>query len=417
MARVITFGEIMMRLASPGHQRIVQARSFDVTYAGGEANVAVSLANYGHDAAFVTVLPENPLGDAAEAYLRCFGVDTSPVLRSESGRMGVYFLEAGASQRASQVIYDRAGSAVALAPPSTYNWEELFKGRDAFHTTGITPALSEGCAQATSQALQTAKAAGLFTSFDLNYRGKLWTREQAQKTVQPMLKHVDLVIGNEEDANDVLGIAADKTDAAAGHIDHGAYERVARQIQERYGCKWVAITLRESESASINRWSGCLLGEDQFHLSQRYTIHVVDRVGAGDAFSGGLISALLEKTKRADALEFAGKLSQTQHPRRFQPSQPARSQPPQRRRRLRPRRAVGPPLRRIGGRRFYASALRAFFKSLTLILSLAQEKIHCMPTQVWDMARSYLLSARPSAESESLAGWGIAAGVLGGRRG
>lgn len=314
MARVLTFGEIMMRLATPGFLRFVQATSLDVSYAGGEANVAVSLAAFGHDAAYVTALPaDNPLADAAVASLRYYGVDVMPIVRTKTGRLGVYFLETGASQRASKVIYDRAGSSVALAPASTYDWPALLAGRQAFHTTGITPALSRECAQATLDALKTARSLGVFTSFDLNYRAKLWSREAARQTVEPLLEHVDLVVGNEEDAKDVLGIVAQKTDVQGGRIEHSAYESVARQIRERYGCRQVAITLRESESASINHWSACLLDGENFHLSRRYTMQVVDRVGAGDSFCGALVSGLLDPLSPAESLEFAVAASCLKH--------------------------------------------------------------------------------------------------------
>lgn len=313
MARVVTFGEIMMRLATPAHQRFVQTHSFDITYAGGEANVAVSLAAFGHDAAYVTVLPHGPLAEAAIGSLRYYGVDTSMVLRSDVGRLGLYFLESGASQRPSQVIYDRANSSIALAPPSIYDWPQLLTGAQAFHTTGITPALGDGPAQATHEALRTAKQAGLLTSYDLNYRGKLWTREKARATVEPMLEHVDLVVGNEEDAKDVLGITAERTDVTSGRIEHGAYESVARQIAERYGTARVAITLRESESASVNHWSACLLDGGNFYLSRRYTINVIDRVGAGDSFCGGLLAALLDGLEPQAALEFAVAASCLKH--------------------------------------------------------------------------------------------------------
>ncbi len=313
MARTISFGEIMMRLAAPGQQRFLQANQLEITYAGGEANVAVSLAAFGHDAAFVSVLPQNPLADAAVASLRYYGVDTATVLRVKEGRLGLYFLEAGASQRASKVIYDRAGSSIALAPASLYDWPKLLSGRQWFHTTGITPALGDQAAQATADALRTAKQLGLTTSFDLNYRAKLWSRDKARQVVGPLLKNVDLVIGNEEDAKDVLGIVAEKTNVVSGHIDHAAYEGVARRIRDQYGPQRVAITLRESESASINHWSACLLDGDQFLLSRRYTIHVVDRVGAGDSFCGGLIAALLDGQSSQEALEFAVAASCLKH--------------------------------------------------------------------------------------------------------
>ncbi|QDU95937.1 sugar kinase [Lignipirellula cremea] len=313
MAVAVTFGEIMMRLATPGHQRFVQATEFEISYAGAEASVAVSLAAFGHQASLATVLPNNPLGDACLGWLRYYGVDPRHVRRSDTGRMGVYFLEAGAAQRPSKVVYDRAGSAITLAPAASYDWPAMFDGVDWFHTTGITPALGPACAEATASALKAAKTAGLQTSFDINYRGNLWSKEVAQKTVEPMLASVDLVIANEQDAADVLGIHAEKTDISKGQIDRQSYEGVARQIQERYGCAKVAITLRESESATINHWSACLLDADGFHLSQRYTIHVVDRVGAGDAFCGGMASALLDGMGSQEALEFAVAASCLKH--------------------------------------------------------------------------------------------------------
>jgi 2-dehydro-3-deoxygluconokinase len=313
MPRALTFGEIMLRLATPGHERIIQANSFEASYAGGEANVAVSLAAFGHEAAHVTALPKNALGNAATAWLRYYGVDTSTILRTDDGRLGVYFLETGAAQRASTVLYDRERSSIAVTPASAYDWRKLLAGRDAFHTTGITPALGNSCAQATREALTTAKKLGLLTSFDLNYRAKLWSRRKARATVGPLLKQVDLLIGNEEDAEDVLGIAAEKTDVRTGQVDRAAYEGVARCIRQEYGPRMVAITLRESESASVNHWSGCLLAGEEFHLSRRYTIQVVDRVGAGDAFCGGLIAGLLDKMPPQEALEFAVAASCLKH--------------------------------------------------------------------------------------------------------
>ncbi len=313
MPRTLCFGEIMMRLATPGHQRLLQASTLEITYAGGEANVAVSLAAFGHQAAFVTVLPDNELGRAAAAHLRYWGVDTSPVVFTRSGRLGLYFLETGASQRPSKVLYDRAGSSIALAPPESYPWSDLLRGCAAFHTTGITPALGSQCAKATSDALRAARDAGALTSFDLNYRSKLWSPEQARATIEPLLPLVDVLVANEEDAEQVLGIRAEKTDVGTGRIDHAAYEQVAREIHRRYGCTRVAITLRESESASINHWSGCLLADGRFYLSRRYTIHVVDRVGAGDAFCGGLLAAHLEGMPPQDALEFAVAASCLKH--------------------------------------------------------------------------------------------------------
>lgn len=309
----MTFGEIMMRLSPPDHQRFIQANAFDVTYAGGEANVAVSLAAFGHDAAYVSALPRNSLGDAALSSLQYYGVDTSAVLRSDQGRLGIYFLETGAAQRGSKVIYDRAGSTVALTEPGEYDWRSIFAGAHAFHTTGITPALSENCRQAADDALTAARDADLLTSFDLNYRAKLWSPSEARAAVEPLLERVDLIVGNEEDAMNVLGIAAEKTQIDAGHLDHAAYEQVARTIADRFSARFVAITLRESESATVNHWSACLLADGQFRLSRRYTMHVVDRVGAGDAFCGGLLGALLDDQPPDEALEFAVAASCLKH--------------------------------------------------------------------------------------------------------
>ncbi|MEZ6073730.1 MAG: sugar kinase [Pirellulales bacterium] len=244
--------------------------------------------------------------------MRYYGVDTSRVVRSNVGRLGVYFLETGA-QRASRVIYDRAGSTVAITPPDVYDWSQILNGYDHFHTTGITPALGDNCARATLDALRTAKQLGLTTSFDLNYRAKLWSTATARRTVEPMLEFVDTVIGNEEDAKNVLGIEAAGTDVQRGEVQHAAYEEVARKIAERHHVANVAITLRESESASVNHWSACLLSEGQFLLSERYTIQVVDRVGAGDSFCGGLLAARLDGMTPADALEFAVAASCLKH--------------------------------------------------------------------------------------------------------
>ncbi len=313
MAKVVAFGEIMMRLTPPGFERLIQANQLNVAYAGGEANVAVSLAAFGHDAHYVSAVPANPLGEAALGMLRYYGVNTDRCLKVDGGRLGIYFLETGASQRASTVLYDRANSAIAAIAPDAFDWADILAGRDALHTTGITPALSEACAAATLDALRTAKNMGLYTSFDLNYRRKLWSREKAKQTVEPLLEYVDLVIGNEEDAKDVLGISAEKTDIHSGQIAHAAYEQVARQIQARYNAQAVAITLRESESASVNHWSAALLADGQFHLSRRYSMHVVDRVGAGDSFCGGLLSALLEQQLPQQALEFAVAASCLKH--------------------------------------------------------------------------------------------------------
>jgi 2-dehydro-3-deoxygluconokinase len=247
------------------------------------------------------------------ATLRHYGVDVSHVVRCDEGRLGVYFLETGASQRPSRVVYDRGGSSIRLAAPSSYDWTAILSGRQAFHTTGITPALSPACAAATGEALAEARRQGLLTSFDLNYRAKLWSRDAARETIEPLLSHVDVLVANEEDAEAVLAIQAEKTDVQRGVLDRGAYEGVARRIRDNYGIARVAITLRESESASVNHWSACLLDGDQFLVSQRYTIHVIDRVGAGDSFTGALLAGLLEEMPARDALEFAVAASCLKH--------------------------------------------------------------------------------------------------------
>ena len=291
MSRIITFGEIMMRLNPPGYQRFVQADSFDVTYAGGEANVAVSLANYGNEAAFVTKVPAHEIGQSAVNALRKYGVDTSMMLRG-GARLGVYYCEKGASQRGSKVIYDRANSAIALARREEFDWEKIFEGADWFHFTGITPALGGELPEICEDACRVAKAKGLSISCDLNYRGKLWTREKAGEVMSRLMPYVDVCIANEEDAKDVFGIAAENTDIEGGKLDREGYISVARQLTERFGFRAVAITLRGSISASDNNWSGMLYLQGDTYFARNYLIHLVDRVGGGDSFGGGLIHAM-----------------------------------------------------------------------------------------------------------------------------
>ena len=291
MSRIITFGEIMMRLNPPGYLRFRQANSFDVTYAGGEANVAVSLANYGDDAAFVSKVPEHEIGQNAVNALRRYGVDTSMMLRG-GPRLGVYYCEKGASQRGSKVIYDRAGSSVAMAKREEFDWDRIFDGADWFHFTGITPALGGDMPAACLEACRAARAKGITVSCDLNYRGKLWTRERAGEVMAEIMPYVDVCIANEEDAKDVFGIAAANTDINAGKLDREGYLSVARQLTERFGFKAVAITLRGSISASENNWSGMLYAGGEAFFARSYLIHLVDRVGGGDSFGGGLIHAM-----------------------------------------------------------------------------------------------------------------------------
>ncbi|MDD3347658.1 sugar kinase [Oscillibacter sp.] len=312
MKRIITFGEIMMRLNPEGYLRFVQAEKFEATYAGGEANVAVSLANYGLDAAFVTKLPAHEIGQSAINELRRYGVDTSSIVRGGE-RLGIYFVEKGASQRASKVIYDRAASAISKATAVDFDWEKIFDGADWFHFTGITPALGGEMPAICLTACQAAKRLGLTVSCDLNYRKKLWTREEAGKVMGELMPYVDVCIANEEDAKDVFGIAAENTDLNTGKISQDGYISVARQLTERFGCQKVAITLRGSISASDNEWAGMLYSEGKASFSPKYLVHIVDRVGGGDSFGGGLIYALLSGYDDQKAINFAVAASCLKH--------------------------------------------------------------------------------------------------------
>ena len=312
MARIITFGEIMLRLNPEGYKRFVQATCFEASYAGGEANVAVSLANYGMDAAYVTKVPAHEIGQCAVNALRQYGVDTSLILRG-GDRLGAYFVEKGASQRASKVIYDRANSAVALSKKDEYDWDKIFDGADWFHWTGITPALGGDLPEICLEACKAAKKRGITISCDLNYRKKLWTRAQAGETMAKLLPYVDVCIANEEDAKDVFGIEAEHTDISAGKLDHNAYISVARQLTERFGCKAVAITLRSSISASDNDWAGMLYTNGEAFFSPSYHVHIVDRVGGGDSFGGGLIYAMLTNKAPQDVINFAVAASCLKH--------------------------------------------------------------------------------------------------------
>lgn len=310
--RVITFGEVMLRLAPEGYYRFLQADSFGATFGGGEANVAVSLANYGADAAFVTKLPEHEIGQMAVNSLRKYGVDTSKITRG-GDRVGIYFLEKGASQRPSKVIYDRAHSAIAEAQPSDFNWEEIFKGADWFHFTGITPALGDNVADICLEAVKSAKKQGVKISCDLNYRKKLWTREKAGEVMGRLMEYVDVCIANEEDAADVFGIKAANTDVTKGKVDHEGYKDVAKQLKERFGFSHVAITLRGSISASDNDWAAMLYDGNDYYFSRQYRIHIVDRVGGGDSFGGGLIYAMLSGFSAQQTIEFAVAASCLKH--------------------------------------------------------------------------------------------------------
>ena len=312
MKRVVTFGEAMLRLAPNSYDRFVQARTFNATYAGAEANVAVSLAQFGLQARFVTKFPKHEIGQAALNAIRAYGVDVSHIARG-GARLGVYYLEKGASQRASKVIYDRAGSAIAEASPADFDWDAIFEGADWFHFTGITPALSDGCAKLCDIAASTAKKKGLTVSCDLNFRKNLWSSEKAGEVLGGLMKHVDVCIANEEDASDVFGIAAADSDVTTGHISHDGYVDVAKQLVDRFGFKHVAITLRESLSASDNNWAAMLYDGQQAYFSRKYAIRIVDRVGGGDSFGGGLIYSMLSGKNPQEALEFAVAASALKH--------------------------------------------------------------------------------------------------------
>jgi 2-dehydro-3-deoxygluconokinase len=304
MKSVVTFGELMLKLSPLGYGRFVQSGQFNVEYSGAEANVAVSLSNYGIPAKFVTVLPKHELGDAAVNALRRFGVDTSSIVRSDK-RIGIYFAEKGASQRPSKVIYDRADTAIANAKPTDFDWDAIFKGVEWFHFTGITPALSDGLANICLVACRAAKAKGITISCDLNYRKKLWSRERAKEVMTELCQYVDVCIANEEDAADVFGITAENSEVDNGVIDSQSYASVARQLQQRFGFQKVAITLRESISASDNNWSAILYNGQQVYSSRKYAIHIVDRIGGGDSFGAGLIYGLTQYGEPQKALDFA----------------------------------------------------------------------------------------------------------------
>lgn len=310
--KVITFGEIMLRLAPHGYYRFTQANDFEATFGGGEANVAISLANYGIDASFVTKLPAHEIGQCAINDLRKYGVDTSDIVRGGE-RVGIYYLEKGASQRASTVIYDRAHSSISEATIEDFQWPSIFEGADWFHFTGITPALSDHVAAITLEACKAAKEEGLMISCDLNFRKKLWTSEKAGKVMSELMQYVDVCIANEEDAEKVFGIKADNTDITGGQLNHEGYIEVAKQLTSRFGCKAVAITLRESISASDNNWAAMLYTKEQAYFSKKYSMHIVDRVGGGDSFGGGLIYAMLMKKEPQAAIEFAVAASCLKH--------------------------------------------------------------------------------------------------------
>jgi len=311
-SKVITFGELMLRLAPQGYLRFVQADTFGATYGGGEANVAVSLANYGLDVAYVTKLPAHQIGQAAVNSLRKYGVDTTNIVRGGE-RVGIYFLEKGASQRSSLCIYDRTDSAIAKARPDDFDWDAIFDGADWFHFTGITPALGKNVADICELACKTAKAKGVTVSCDLNYRGKLWTKQEACETMTRLCQYVDVCIANEEDAKDVFGIEAAHTDITGGQLNHDGYKEVARQLTEYFAFSKVAITLRTSISANDNDWAAMLYSGGEYCFSKNYHLHIVDRVGGGDSFGAALIYSVLRGMADRDALEFAVAASALKH--------------------------------------------------------------------------------------------------------
>ncbi|MFI3288079.1 MAG: sugar kinase [Rikenellaceae bacterium] len=310
--KIVTMGEILLRLSTAGNRRFVQSDSFEVVYGGGEANVAVSLANYGHDAYFVSKLPKHEIGQSAVNSLRKFGVRTDYVARG-GDRVGIYFLETGASMRPSKVIYDRAGSSIAEAVAEDFDFDEIMRGASWFHWSGITPALSKSSAELTLKACEAAKRHGVTVSVDLNFRKKLWTKEEAQSVMRPLMQYVDVCIGNEEDAELCLGFKPD-ADVEGGHTDAEGYKGIFEQMAKEFGFKYVISTLRESFSASHNGWKAMIYNGEEFYTSKRYDIEpIVDRVGGGDSFSGGVIHGLLTKPNQGEALEFAVAASALKH--------------------------------------------------------------------------------------------------------
>ena len=312
MAKVVTFGELMLRLAPNGYYRFFQNDQMQATFGGGEANVAVSLANFGLDSLYCTKLPAHAIGQGAVNSLRYFGVDTSKIVRGGE-RVGIYYLEKGASQRGSVCIYDRAHSAIAEAKLEDFNWKDIFEGATWFHFTGITPALGGCLPEICLEACKQAKAMGIKISCDLNYRGKLWSREKAGEVMAKLCEYVDVCIANEEDAKDVFGIEAENTDIYGGKLNHEGYKSVAKQLATRFGFEKVAITLRSSISASDNDWAAMLYDGEDYHFSKSYRLHITDRVGGGDSFGAGLIYSLVSGYSSKEAIEFAVAASALKH--------------------------------------------------------------------------------------------------------
>ena len=312
--KILTFGEIMLRLKAPGVERFFQSPWMEATFGGGEANVAVSLANYGMDAAFLTVLPDNVLGDEVVKELRCFGVDTSKIIRG-NGRLGIYFLEGGANQLPSKVVYDRDNSSIALAKPGDIDWDKAFDGVDWFHITGITPAISENAMELSLDSVKKAKAKNITVSCDLNFRKNLWNYgKKAPEVLTELAKYADVVVANEEDCQKSLGITID-VHVEGGELDRDKYKELTDKVLSAYpDLKLITITLRESLSADINGWAACLNDRKNFYVSKRYEIRdIVDRVGGGDSFAGGLIYGLNNLKDKKEALEFAAAASCLKH--------------------------------------------------------------------------------------------------------
>ena len=315
MAKIVTMGEIMLRLSTPGTDKLIQSTQFDINFGGGEANVAVSLANYGHQSEFVTAVPDNEIGECAIAALRKYNVETSHIAKCGE-RLGIYFLESGSSIRPSKVIYDRMYSSIATATEKEFDFNAIFEDADWFHVTGITPAISKSAANLVGNALIAAKARGIKTSVDLNFRKKLWTSQQAQSVMTGLMKYVDVCIGNEEDAHLVLGFKPSKTNVEGGELDLAEYQSIFEQMTEKFNFEYCVSSLRVSHSASDNGWSACIYKGDtkEFYHSREYRIHpIVDRVGSGDAFAAGVICGFLDGKNFGDALEFGVAASALKH--------------------------------------------------------------------------------------------------------
>jgi 2-dehydro-3-deoxygluconokinase len=310
--KVVTMGEVMLRLSTPDFKRFVQADTFDITYGGGEANVAAALCNYGLNGTFVSKVPNNAIGQSAINHLRRYGVDTQFVARGGE-RLGIYFLETGASMRASQVIYDRAHASISEVEISEFDFDKIFEGASWFHTTGITPALSDKAAALTEAALKAAKAKGITTSIDLNFRKKLWTKEKAREVMTKLCEHVDVCIGNEEDADLCLGFKAKNTDVTKGELNLDGFKDVFKQMKEKFGFKFIASSLRESHSASDNGWSALVYDGNEFYHTKQYSVRIVDRVGSGDSFASGLIYGLVTGMPMPEAAEFGVAASAIKH--------------------------------------------------------------------------------------------------------